>query len=165
MPASLNGQREGGREGEHQLTLKEGPHDGRLIGAVSHVIGQPSGPVTGYWPGSAVRLCSPLSTTTTPPHSHWGILPSLSDTEGLGQQLRARVHTRTHPITRIHQCWALRMHIYAERCGNFLCQCVNCSCRIRLVMACSVPVLCGMCESALIVFVHMNFRVTLSFCA
>lgn len=167
MPASLNGQREGGRE--------RGRASADLERRTSWWTADWSGVTcdwTAEWAGHRLlaRLCCPF---VLPPeyHHHPSTLtlrnsPITQWYRRLGSATKStRAHTHTHPITRIHQCWALRMHIYAERCGNFLCQCVNCSCRIRLVMACSVPVLCGMCESALIVFMHMNFRVTLSFCA
>lgn len=53
-----------------------------------------------------VRHCCPFvappSTPPAPPCSHWGILPSLSDTEGLDQQLR---HNQNHTITHIHRYW------------------------------------------------------------
>lgn len=52
---------------------------------------------------------------------------------------RARALPRACPLTHIHS-------------GESLC--VNCSCRFRRVVVCSVP--CGMWESALIMFVHTD---------
>lgn len=161
-------QREGGREREawgkegreHQVTLKDGPLDGRLMGAL----------VTCDWlvEQAGLRLlarqCCPFVTNPPSLCSHWGILSSPSDTEGLDQQLTLHTHTfNTHSDNHTDPSADNTMltcppvhhmeHTFMQCCGNL---CVNCSCRIKLVRACSVPVVCGMCES-LIVLVHMYF--------
>lgn len=78
-------QRRGGRE--HQLTLKEGPLDGRRALVTCDWLVEQAGHRL------LVRRCCPfVAPLPSHPSLHWGILPSLSDTEGLDQQLTRHTH-------------------------------------------------------------------------
>lgn len=127
----------------------------------SHTIWLRGSSVTGYWPFSCGFLFA-LS-RRNPPITH------------CSQQLGSATwiaHSMQNTITRQSiQTWPLwctqtarvlqshSAHIHSQYWEKPL-QSVNCSCTVRLVTAC-VRSVCGMCESILIVFVHMYFRLLL----